>query len=70
MGAFLAFLASPAGSAAASFLMSEAISGVNYLTAITSGQVTLEQAMAAWEKGSNRFNEGDKAVGKALGEQS
>ena len=48
MQAILAFLASPAGAAAASFLMSEARDGVTYLSAITSGDVTVEQAMAAW----------------------
>ena len=65
MGAVLAFLASPAGAAAASFLLSEASTGVSYLIALTRGDVTVDDAMAAFAKGSAVFNAGDAAVDAA-----
>lgn len=65
MEAVLAFLASPAGGAALSFLMSEASTGVTWIQGLTSGTVTVDDAMAAWAKASAVFNAGDKAVDDA-----
>ena len=65
MDTIFKFLASPAGGALASFLMSEAATGVTYLTAITSGGVTVDQALLAYAKATEVFNRGDAAVDAA-----
>ena len=63
--AVLAFLTSPAGVATATFLLSEVRSGVSYLMALRNGEVTVDDAMAAFARGSAVFNEGDAAVDAA-----
>jgi hypothetical protein len=70
MQAILALMASAESRSALAFLFSELRSGVSYFAALSDGEITEADVLAAWARGHGRFMEGEAAVDKALAERA